>query len=120
MDTGDTTSTSNLKAHAVKCFGKDVVAAAMDVKNLKTARDVMKDKISLRCSGSIAVAFQWASTEKITYSTIPATTLEVCANHVSWMCKSKRAFAVAKDQGYHQNMIIGRLHQYIPSPETIS
>lgn len=102
MDIGDVTSTSNLKAHAVKCVSEDAVAAAMDVKNLKTARDVMKDKISLlRCSGSIAVVFQWASTEKITYSTIPATTLEVCTNHISWMCESKRAFAVAKDQGYN-------------------
>lgn len=101
MDTGDVTSTSNLKAHAVKCVGKDAVAAAMDVKNLKTARDVMKDKISLRCSGSIAVVFQQASTEKITYSTIPATTHEVCTNHISWMCESKRAFVVAKDQGYN-------------------
>ena len=97
MDTGDMMSTSNLKAHAVKCFGEDTVAVAMDVKNLKTAQDIMKDKISLQRSGSIAVAFQWASTEKITYLTILATTLEVHANHISWMCKSKRAFVVAKD-----------------------
>ena len=119
-DTADATSTSNLKAHALKCFGEDAVTAAMDVKNLKAARDVMKDKVSLRRSGSIAVAFQRAGTEKITYSTTPATTLEVRANHVRWMCESKRPFAIAKDGGYHRNMKIGWPHQYIPSPETIS
>ncbi|KAF8718330.1 hypothetical protein AX14_011894 [Amanita brunnescens Koide BX004] len=120
MDTTDATSTSNLKAHALKCFGKDAVKAAMDVKYLKKARDVMKDKVGLRRSGSIVVAFQQASTEKITHSTTPASTLEVHINHVGWMCKSKRPFVIAKDRGYHQNMKTGRPHQYIPSPETIS
>ena len=120
MDTTDATSTSNLEAHTLKCFGKDAVKAAMDVKYLKKARDVMKDKVGLRRSGSIAVAFQWASTEKITYLTTPASTLEVRVNHVGWMCESKRPFAIAKDGGYHRNMKTGHPHQYIPSPETIS
>jgi hypothetical protein len=104
----------------VNCFGEDAVAAAMGVQNLKLAWGVMKDKVSLRHSGSIAVAFQQAGTEKTTYSTSPATKLEVHANHVSWICESKRPFAIAKDQGYHRNMKTGWPHQYIPSPETIS
>ena len=101
MDTTDATLTSNFKAHALKCFGEDAVKAAMDVKYLKKAWDVMKDKVSLQCSGSIAVVFQQASTEKITYLTTPASTLEVHVNHVGWMCESKRPLAIAKDRGYH-------------------
>ena len=47
MDTAHATSTSNLKAHAMKCFGEDAVMVAMDVKNLKEAQNVMKDKVTL-------------------------------------------------------------------------
>ena len=119
MDTGDATSTSNLILHAAKCFGKEVVDAAMSVKSLHAAQKVMKDKNNLR-SGSITLAFQRASQGKETYSNMPATKLEVRANHVCWMCESKRAFAIVNDAGYHRNMKIGRPQQYIPDKSTVS
>ena len=120
MDTTDATSTSNLKAHAKKCFGDEAVAAASGVRNLRVARDVMKDKINLKRSGSLAVAFERAGQQRVTYSTKPPTPVEVRANHVLWMCESKRAFELVKDRGYHLNMKSGRPQQYIPSPTTVS
>ena len=91
----------------------------MNVKNLDQARNVLKDKNNLR-NGSIALAFQKAGQETITYSTTPPTNLEVRVNHVKWMCESQRPFAIANDKGYHRNMKIGRPHQYIPPADTIS
>ena len=63
MDTADSMSMSNLKAHAIKCFGEEAVNSAMLMKNIKDAHKVMKDKVGLQRSGSIAVAFQCAGTE---------------------------------------------------------
>lgn len=120
MDSADATSTSNLKAHASKCFGEDAVKAALGVKNLKAARDVMKDKVNLRRSGSIAVAFERAGQGKVTYSTKPATNLEIHAHHVRWMTESKRPFELVKDPGYHLNMKSGRPQHYIPAPSTVA
>lgn len=91
----------------------------MKVKNLDQARNVLKDKNNLR-NGSIALAFQKVGQEIITYPTTPPTNLEVRVNHVKWMAKSHRAFAIVDDKGYHRNMKSGRPHQYIPTADTIS
>lgn len=92
----------------------------MQVKNLKAAREVMKDKVTLQRSGSIAIAFQRAGKQITTYPTMPPSKLEVRVNHVHWMCESKRPFALVSDNGYHRNMKHGRPHQYIPDPATVS
>ena len=120
MDSADAPSTSNSKAHVSRCFGEDAVTAASGVRNLKAARDMMKDKVTLQRSGSIAVAFELAGQKKVTYSTKPATNLEVRAHHVRWMSKSKRPFEIVGDPGYHLNMKTGRPHQYIPAPSTVA
>jgi hypothetical protein len=120
MRTGDRSSTSNLIAHANKCFGEDAITSAMKVKDLRVAREVMKDKINLRRSGSITAAFERVAQGKITYSTKPASNQEVRANHVRWMCESKRPFELVKDPGYHLNMKTGRPQQYIPSLTTVA
>ena len=85
----------------------------MKVKNLKAAREIMKDKVTLQCSGSITVAFQCAGQDVTSYSTMQPSKLEVHSNHVRWMAESKRAFAITSDKGYHLNMKSGRPQQYI-------
>ncbi|KAK7015604.1 hypothetical protein R3P38DRAFT_2543242, partial [Favolaschia claudopus] len=40
--TKDAKSTKNLRSHAVKCWGEDNVAAAMEVSNLSEARKLLK------------------------------------------------------------------------------
>ncbi|KAH9976498.1 hypothetical protein BJV74DRAFT_755985, partial [Russula compacta] len=96
MDTADAMSISNLKAHVKKCFGGEVVAATSGVRNLIAAQDVMKDKVMLKCSSLIAVTFEKAGQQKVTYSTKPTTPIEVCTNHTGWP------------------------QQYIPSPTRVS
>ncbi|KAH9952714.1 hypothetical protein BJV74DRAFT_800296 [Russula compacta] len=82
MDTADAMSIFNLKAYAKKCFEEEVVAAASRVRNLTAAQDVMKDKITLKCSSLIAVAFEQAGQQKVTYSMKTATPIEVHTNHI--------------------------------------
>ena len=118
IDSANATSTSNLKGHATQCSGEDIVKAAMKVKNLDQARNVLKDKNNLR-NGSIALAFQKAGQETVTYPTTPPTNLEVHVNHVKWMSESHRPFAIVDDKGYHRNMKWGRPHQYIPTADTV-
>ena len=120
MLTGDRSSTSNLNGHASKYFGEDAIASAMNMKDLRVAHDVMKDKINLWRSGSIKAAFEHVAQGKVTCSTKPPTILEVCANHVCWMCESKQPFELVKDAGYHLNMKSGWPQQYILAPTTVA
>ena len=110
----------NLIAHTSKCFGEEAIASAMKVKDLRVACNVMKDKVNLRRSGSITATFKHVAQGRVTYSTRPATNLEVHTNHVHWMCESKRPFKLVKDPGYHLNMKTGRPQQYIPAPMTVA
>ena len=119
IDTGNATSTSNLRAHANKCWGVDTIKAAMGTGSLSKAREVVRDKNNLR-QGSITVAFQRAGKEQITYSHRSPTKLESRVHHVRWMVESKRPFALVDDKGYHRNMKEGRPDHYVPSSSTVS
>ncbi|KAF7761286.1 hypothetical protein Agabi119p4_10695 [Agaricus bisporus var. burnettii] len=118
IDTTNATSTSNLKVHAVKCFGANVVESVGNA-NLDDARGIMKDKNNLRDS-SITAAFEKLGKGKVTYSTLPPSSLQTRANHVRWMSESMRPFSIVNDPGYKLNMKTGRPHQYIPSASTVS
>lgn len=119
LNTQNATSTSNLKKHASKCWGEELVKAIMAVKSIHQARDVLKKKGNER-DGSILAAFQKVGHEPVTYSSRPATNLESRVSHVKWICESYRPFSLVADKGYHRNMKTGpgRQHVYIPSPST--
>ncbi|KAF7763751.1 hypothetical protein Agabi119p4_8288 [Agaricus bisporus var. burnettii] len=119
INTQNATSTSNLKKHALKCWGEELVKAVMAVRSVHEARAVLKEKGGLR-DGSILAAFQKAGHEQVTYSNRALTNLESRVSHVKWICESYRPFSLVADQGYHRNMKTGpgRQHIYIPSPST--
>ena len=66
LDTGDATSTSNLRRHAKACWGEEAVAAADGTRDVKTARSAIQNYKSL--DGSITAAFQRLGRGTVTYS----------------------------------------------------
>ena len=120
IDTTNATSTSNLHGHAACFYGEEVAAAAMKVTNLDQACKVLKSDKNNLWNGSITLAFQKAGQELVTYSITTPSNVEVWANHIKWMCESKQPFKLVHDPGYHQNMKVGRLHQYVPSATVVS
>lgn len=67
-DTGDVSSTSNLRKHAKLCWGDDVIAAADTTCDVKLARDVVKS--SLLRDTPLTAVFERIGKEKgaVTYS----------------------------------------------------
>ena len=98
--TSDVTSTSNLRKHAIQCWGKDIVDAAKAAGSAEGARGILKKKENLR-DGSIAIAFERVGKGKPTYSIRPPTNDEIRADHVSWMSESRHPFNLVGDAGYH-------------------
>ena len=66
LNTADATSTSNLRRHAVACWGAETVTAAGSVRDVYAARTVLA-KVKLR-DGSIMAAFERVAKEKVTFS----------------------------------------------------
>ena len=66
LNTADATSTSNLRRHAVACWGAETVTAAGSVRDVYAAHTVLA-KVKLR-DGSITAAFERVAKEKVTFS----------------------------------------------------
>ena len=118
LSTSDATSTSNLRKHAIQCWGKDIVDAAKAAGSAEGARGVLKKKENLH-DGSIAIEFERIGKGKPTYSIHPRSKFEIWADHISWMSESKRPFNLVSDAGYHRVMKKGHPGHYIPSDQTI-
>jgi hypothetical protein len=74
LDKGDAKSTSNLRKHAKKCWGDDVVASA---DNASCADDVRRTGLGGKLSSSlITAAFERSGKGKVTYSHIQHTRTE--------------------------------------------
>jgi hypothetical protein len=65
LDKGDAGSTSNLRKHALACWGEPAVKAVMDLANLKDARESVK---GIKETGSITAAFERKGKGKVSYS----------------------------------------------------
>lgn len=65
LDKGDGKSTSNLRTHAVKCWGLEAVEAANGVSLADARTATKKGKL---CDGSITAAFERKGKGKVTYS----------------------------------------------------
>ena len=100
LSTSDATSTSNLRKHAIQCWGKDIVDAAKAAGSAEGARGVLKKKENLR-DGSIAIEFERIGKGKPTYSIHPPSKFEIRTDHVSWMSESKQPFNLVGNAGYH-------------------
>lgn len=120
LSTGDATSTSNLKKHAVLCWGQETVNAAKQAGKAQLAREVIKKKSDNLHDGSIAAEFARVGKGVVTFSTRPPTKLEIRADHARWMAESKRPFNLVKDRGYHRVMKNGHPAHYIPSDRSVA
>ncbi|PPQ83573.1 hypothetical protein CVT26_004003 [Gymnopilus dilepis] len=116
LDTKDSGSTSNMRKHAINCWGAETVQAAMDASNLDGARNVLAN----HKDGSIAAAFQVKGKGKVTYSQRQHTRQQTRAEIVRWVAESVRPFSIVKDRGFKCLMKTGRPEYYIPSPTTVA
>ncbi len=86
IDTGDISSTSNLRRHAIRCWGDEAVAAADTTSSAKVVREAFSKKEPNR---SITAAFERVGKGKVTYSHRQHTKAE--ARYVSYCPSVKQA-----------------------------
>ena len=65
LDKGDAGSTSNLRKHAISCWGEASVTAVINLANIKDARESVQ---TMKETGSITAAFERKGKGKATYS----------------------------------------------------
>jgi hypothetical protein len=85
LDTKDRASTKSLRAHALHCWGPEIVEKSEEASNIASARDALK-KADLR-DGSITAVFERTGKGKVTYSHRPHTENEtwyVCLLEYLW------------------------------------
>jgi hypothetical protein len=118
LDTGDAKSTGNLRKHAKKCWGDEVVASADKAKDAKEVRDTtIKGSLDPQ---SITAVFERKGKGKVTYSHRQHTKTESKAEIVRWVSESMRPFEIVEDRGFQCLMKTGRPEYYIPSRTTVS
>ena len=94
MDKGDAKSTSNMRKHAKKCWGDEVVASVDKAKN---AHEVHATTIKGALDPqSITAAFERKGKGKVKYSHRQHTKTEARAEIVRWVAESKRPFKLSR------------------------
>ncbi|KAG6913790.1 hypothetical protein DXG01_004289 [Tephrocybe rancida] len=109
QDSTDKAGTSNLKTHAIKCFGQDTVDAAFKQKTPSAPSD-----------GSIFTAFSRQGQQPISISHCTHTSDEARAHMALWCSESHRAMRVVRDHQFITLMKAGRPGTTLPSPSTVS
>jgi hypothetical protein len=109
QDSKDRAATGNLKSHAVKCFGQDVVDAAFGSAAKSGARD-----------GSIFASFARQGQQPLSVTHRAHTNYEVRAHVARWCAESNRVLAIVKDRMFNILMKAGRPGTSLPSPMTVS
>jgi hypothetical protein len=107
QDKADRASTSNLKAHAIGCFGAEAVKLAISSKEIESR------------SGSIFTAFARQGQKPVAYSHRAHTNTEVRARIVKWVTENNRPANIVKDRELIDLFCAGRPQVSIPSPITV-
>ncbi|KAF8161868.1 hypothetical protein BJ912DRAFT_1069166 [Pholiota molesta] len=108
---------SNLKTHAVKCWGEDVIAAASRAEKgtvRETIRQAGGSKGQLH-PDVLTAKFKRNGKATVTYSHMQHTKKETKAEIVRWVAESMRPFEIVKDRGFLSLMKTGRPGYYVPS-----
>jgi hypothetical protein len=134
LDTGDANSTSNLRGHAIKCWGRENVKSACGC----PADEIREVTKGISPSGSIMAAFEWKGKGKVSYSHRQHTRMETryffnspClkivfnktsnrAEIVRWVAESSWPLNIVKDHGFQSLMKTGCPEYWIPSPSTVA
>ena len=120
--TKDKGATSNLKTHAIKCHGEDVVNAAIK------GREKGQDHSIFACFARVGqkpVKFSHRThTNPESRSAPSSLNTSLClksfrAHIARWCAESNRPFAIVKDRQFHELMMAGRPSCFIPSPTTV-
>ncbi|KAJ7060842.1 hypothetical protein C8F01DRAFT_988221, partial [Mycena amicta] len=119
LTTRDAKSTKNLLQHARSCWGTDTVNAALAVKDVKKAREILRRNPGKQ--RRLSDIFKRHTTPGADiYSSRPLTKAENRAWHVRWMAESLRPFRIVKDRAYRFLMKSGHPGIQIPSPQTVA
>ena len=108
QDKKDCQSTSNLKKHAVRCFGEDAVKQAMEGQAIKDT------------SGSVFESFARHGQQPVTVSNWSLTNPEARAHMVKWITESNRPANILTDREFISMLTASRPHITVPSPSTIT
>ncbi|KAF7300003.1 hypothetical protein MKEN_01322600 [Mycena kentingensis (nom. inval.)] len=119
LTTGDAKSTKSLLSHARACWGTDTVAAAMAVKDVKKAREILRRNPDTQRRLTDIFKLHTAPGAEV-FSDRPLTKAENRAWHVRWVAESLRPFRIVKDRAYRFLMKSGRPGIHIPSPDTVA
>ena len=118
LDKGDAKSTSNMRKHAKRCWGPDIIALADKADNANEVhRTTIKGALNPQL---ITAAFERKGKGKVTYSHRQHTKTEARAEIVRWVSESKRSFKIVEDCGFQSIMKTGRPEYYIPCATTVS
>ena len=108
QDKADRASTSNLKAHAIGCFGDEAVKLAISAKEIESR------------SGSIFTAFARQGQKHVAYSHRAHTNTEVRAHIVKWVTENNQPASIVKDRELIELFCAGRPQLSVPNPVTVS
>lgn len=117
LDTGDHSSTSNLRKHVIACWGAEALAEADKMVTARAARPCV-DKLAR--NGTITSAFARVAGSSETYSTRPMTKDEARATTAQWVAESGRPYEVVEDRCYRLLVKTGRPEFPTPSASTVS
>ena len=136
LDKSDRVSTGNMRKHVRSCWGEAVLNQVGDAKDLKTAREAIKNHAG---DGTISVAFERKGKGCLTYMHRQHTRSETrCAfvyahdcwhglimlmpraEIVRWVSEDLRPFDIVSDRGFQCLMKTGRPEYYLPHPKTVS
>ena len=117
LDTKDHNSTSNMRRHAIKCWGEEAVEAARSAANVTEAREKIVGGILK--NGSITSHFA-CKTGEVTYSARQHTRTETRVEIAKWVAESLRPFRIVADPGFKTLMKTGRPGYHLPSPSTVA
>ncbi|KAE9399593.1 hypothetical protein BT96DRAFT_820371 [Gymnopus androsaceus JB14] len=105
----DRSSTSNLKKHAMNCFGQDAVDAATIGANSSTRPD-----------GSIFAAFGRQGARPVTVTHKAHSNAEIRAHLVRWITESNRSIRIVEDCHFRELMLAGQPQAKLPGRRTVA
>ncbi|TEB32875.1 hypothetical protein FA13DRAFT_1595398, partial [Coprinellus micaceus] len=115
LDTDDKTSTSNLRKHAWKCWGKKLVQDAEATKDLQGVRKGLEN--TRMKDGALTAVFKRV---KVSYSHVPHTYEERRVECIRWVAEAMRPCTIVDDRAFQSLMKTGRPTIRIPSSQTVA
>ncbi|KAJ2974858.1 hypothetical protein NUW54_g11827 [Trametes sanguinea] len=117
LDTGDSSSTGNLRRHVRKCWGAEVLKDADQAANVAEARESIVG--GLKKDGLITYSFE-RKKGTVSYSHRTHSRAETRVEIVKWVTQSMRPHVIVKDPGFQMLMKTGRPGYWIPPPSTVA